>query len=62
MIEEATKDARRASTKFAEDSQSKGGKIRHASQGYFSIDDRDRNSPEFKKIRVVTSVQYYLVD
>ncbi|MGD8628336.1 MAG: SIMPL domain-containing protein [bacterium] len=62
MIEEATKDARRAATKFAEDSQSKVGKIRHASQGYFSINDRDRNSPEFKKIRVVTSIQYYLVD
>ena len=62
MIEEATKDARRAATKFAEDSESKVGKIRHASQGYFSINDRDRNSPEFKKIRVVTSVEYYLVD
>jgi hypothetical protein len=62
MIEEATKDARRAATKFAEDSESKVGKIRHASQGYFSISDRDRNSPEFKKIRVVTSVEYYLVD
>ena len=62
MIEEATKDARRAATKFAEDSESKVGKIRHASQGYFSISDRDRNSPEIKKIRVVTSVQYYLVD
>ena len=62
MIEEATKDARKAATKFAEDSQSKVGKIRHASQGYFSISDRDRNSPEFKKIRVVNSVEYYLVD
>jgi hypothetical protein len=62
MIEEATKDARRAAAKFAKDSESKVGKIRHASQGYFSISDRDRNSPEIKKIRVVTSVQYYLVD
>jgi hypothetical protein len=62
MIEEATKDARRAAVKFAEDSESQVGKIRHASQGYFSISDRDRNSPEFKKVRVVTSIQYYLVD
>jgi hypothetical protein len=62
MIEEATKDARRAAAKFAKDSESRVGKIRHASQGYFSINDRDRNSPEIKKIRVVTSVQYYLVD
>lgn len=62
MIEEATKDARRAAAKFAEDSGSKVGKIRHASQGYFSINDRDRNSPQVKTIRVVTTVQYYLVD
>jgi hypothetical protein len=62
MIEEATKDARRAAEKFAEDSGSKVGKIRHATQGYFSISNRDRNSPEVKQIRVVTTVQYYLVD
>ncbi len=62
MIVEAAKDARRAAAKFAEDSESKVGKIRHAAQGYFSINDRDRNSPEVKRIRVVTSIQYYLVD
>ena len=62
MIEEATKDARRAAEKFAEDSGSQVGKIRSASQGYFSITDRDRNSPEVKQIRVVTTIDYYLVD
>lgn len=62
MIEEATKDARRAAEKFAKDSGSKVGKIRNATQGYFSIEDRDRNSPQVKKIRVVTSVQYFLID
>ena len=62
MIEEATKDARKAAGKFAKDSGSKVGKIRNASQGYFTITNRDRNSPELKKIRVVTTIQYYLVD
>jgi len=62
MIEEATRNARQAAQKFAEDSGSKIGKIRKATQGFFSINDRDRNSPDFKKIRVVTTVEYFLVD
>lgn len=62
MIEEATKNARKAAGKFAQDSGSQVGKIRNASQGYFTITNRDRNSPELKKVRVVTSIQYYLID
>ena len=62
MIREATQDARRAAQQFAEDSGSRVGGIRSAQQGYFSIEDRDRFSPEYKKIRVVTTVQYFLVD
>ena len=42
MIAEATKNAREAANKFAEDSQSKLGKIRTASQGQFTSDDRDQ--------------------
>jgi hypothetical protein len=36
------------------------GGIRRAQQGYFSIEDRDAFSPEWKKIRVVTTVDYFL--
>lgn len=60
MIEEATKNARAAAEKFAKDSDSKLGKIRNASQGQFSISDRDGNTPYIKSVRVVTTVTYYL--
>lgn len=60
MIEEATKNARVAAEKFAKDSESRLGKIKNASQGQFSIADRDANTPYVKNIRVVTTVDYYL--
>lgn len=62
MIEEATKNAREAAEKFAKDSGSELGKIRHAYQGQFSINDRDPNTPYIKKIRVVTTINYSLED
>lgn len=62
MIAEATRDARRAARQFAQDSQSQVGAIRTAQQGYFSITDRDAFSPERKIVRVVTTVEYFLVD
>lgn len=60
MIEEATKNARASAEKFAKDSDSKLGKIRNASQGQFSISDRDANTPYIKSVRVVTTINYYL--
>lgn len=62
MIEEATKKARQVAEKFAADSDSTLGKIKRASQGQFSIQARDRNNPQIKKVRVVTTVEYYLSD
>mgnify|MGYP002732025389 CR=1 FL=1 len=60
MIEEATQNAREAAKQFAKDSGSKLGKIKTASQGTFTIEDRDSNTPYIKKVRVVSSVTYYL--
>lgn len=62
MIEEATRNAREVAQKFAEDSDSRLGKIRSARQGQFSIADRDSNNPHIKKVRVVSTLEYYLVD
>ena len=62
MIEESTKNARATAEKFAKDSDSKLGKIRKASQGQFSIDNRDTNTPYIKRIRVVSTIEYYIED
>ena len=62
MIEEATRNAREVAEKFAHDSNSTVGKIKRASQGQFSITDRDQNNPHIKKVRVVSTIVYYLAD
>lgn len=62
MIEEATNNARAVAEKFASDSKSRLGKIKSASQGQFTIEDRDSNTPHIKKIRVVSTLEYYLTD
>ncbi|HJP68656.1 MAG TPA: SIMPL domain-containing protein [Sphingomicrobium sp.] len=70
MIAEATQNARRSAEEFARDSGTSVGRIKTASQGYFSVGPRDGdeceqcqssggNSP-FQKVRVVTSVDYEL--
>jgi uncharacterized protein len=62
MIEEATRNAREVAEKFGRDSNSKLGKIRKASQGQFTISDRDSNTPYIKKVRVVSTIEYCLSD
>lgn len=62
MIATATANARQAADKFAADSHSNLGKIKTASQGQFSIEDRDQYTPFIKTVRVVTYITYELKD
>jgi hypothetical protein len=36
------------------------GKLKRAVQGQFSIEDRDASTPHIKKVRVVSTLEYYL--
>ncbi len=65
LLNEATSNAKTAAESFAHNAQSKLGSIRQASQGLFSISDiSDPNASSgtdvMKKVRVVTSVDYFL--
>jgi len=68
MIADSTRDARHAAEQFARDSGSQVGAIRSATQGYFSIGARDGaseegggdNSSPLQKVRVVTTIDFYL--
>ncbi|WP_159978796.1 MULTISPECIES: SIMPL domain-containing protein [unclassified Novosphingobium] len=68
MVAAATKDARAAAEQFAKDSGSQVGAIKNAAQGYFSVEARDGDSgggwgqsdTPYKKVRVVTTVDFYL--
>ena len=62
MVEESTKNSRATAEKFAADSESQLGKIRRATQGQFSIQNRDVNTPHIKNVRVVSTVEYYIND
>lgn len=62
MVAEATANAREAAEKFASDSHSELGKIKTASQGQFTIVDRDQYTPYIKTIRVVNSITFYIED
>lgn len=60
MMQEAIANARTTAEQFAKNSDSNLNKIVSADQGQFSIEDRDRNTPYIKKVRVVTTVTYSL--
>ena len=62
MVDEAIKNARATAEQFAHVSDSHLGRIENASQGQFTIEDRDENSPYIKKVRVVSTITYSIED
>jgi hypothetical protein len=70
MIAEANLNARSSAEQFAHDSGAEVGRIKTASQGYFSVGARDGEdcddcgssggSSPFQKVRVVTTIDYDL--
>lgn len=62
MLDEATTNAEAAAQAFAKNSHSQLAGIRNASQGQFTISDDNNSgmSSMIKKVRVVTSVEYFL--
>ena len=70
MIAEATRNARQSAEQFARDSGVDVGRLKSASQGYFSVGARDGEdcddcgstggSTPFQKVRVVTTIDYDL--
>jgi uncharacterized protein len=60
MLGEAIKNARVSAEQFAKDSGSSIGNISRANQGVFDITEKDPSSPDFKKIRVVSTLRFLL--
>lgn len=68
MVAAATRDARASAEQFAKDSGTSVGEIKSATQGYFEVTARDGDSgagwgvsdTPYKKVRVVTTVDFYL--
>jgi len=60
MLAEAIKNARASALQFAQESGSGLGAVSRGNQGVFDVTEKDPGSPEFKKIRVVSSLRFLL--
>lgn len=60
MLAEAIKNAKISAQQFAQESGSHLGSISRGNQGVFDISDKDPGSPEYKKIRVVSTLRFLL--
>lgn len=60
MLAEAIKNARDTASEFATNSDSSVGSVTRGNQGVFDITDKDPGSPEYKKIRLVSTLRFLL--
>jgi hypothetical protein len=60
MLAEAIKNARASADQFAKEAGAKVGGVNRGSQGVFDITEKDPGSPEYKKIRVVSTLRFLL--
>lgn len=60
MLAEAIKNARSTADQFAENAASTVGSVTRGNQGVFEIEDKDPGSPEYKKIRLVSTLRFLL--
>jgi hypothetical protein len=60
MLAEAIKNARTTASQFAKNTDSSVGSVTRGNQGVFEIEDKDPGSPEYKKIRLVSTLRFLL--
>lgn len=60
MLSEAIQNAKASALEFANASGAKVGGIARANQGVIDINEKDPGSPEYKKVRVVSTVRFIL--
>ncbi len=60
MLAEATKNAQDTATQLARNAGARIGSIVRGNQGVFDIEDKDPGSPEYKKIRLVSTLRFLI--
>jgi hypothetical protein len=60
MLTDAINNAKETAKQFAENSHSSLGSVARGNQGVFEITDKDPGSPEYKKIRLVSTLRFLL--
>ncbi len=60
MLAEAIKNARDTASQFASSSGSTVGEVARGNQGVFEITNKDPGSPEYKKVRLVSTLRFLI--